>query len=343
MNDSVEKRRSGTERPTLRTIANLTGLAVTTVSRALNDAPDIGQATKERVRNVAKEVGYRPNRAGVRLRTGKTNVISLVLSSEEHMVNHTAQLVYSISDTLRGTAYHMIVTPYSPEDDPMEAIRYIVETGSADGVIINQIKPQDERVKYMLDHDFPFATHGRTDAGWSHPYFDFDNTAFGELALKSLAAKGRKKIVMIAPPFNQNYARHMIDGMQSAAIEADVQVELLQNVFNDSSFSSLEIEIKRVMSQESPPDGFICSSTTAAMASVATIETCGFALGVDVDVVGKEAVPFLGYFRKNIIIVREDVRQAGAFLAQALMRRIRSPQEPPMMDIECPKVAETLD
>ncbi|MEO9516309.1 MAG: LacI family transcriptional regulator [Paracoccaceae bacterium] len=342
MSDSVEKRRNGTERPTLRTIANLTGLAVTTVSRALNDAPDIGQATKEKVRNVAKEVGYRPNRAGVRLRTGKTNVISLVVSSEEHMVNHTAQLVYSISDTLRGTPYHMIVTPFSSEDDPMEAIRYIVETGSADGVIINQIKPQDERVKYMLDHDFPFATHGRTDAGWSHPYFDFDNTAFGELALQKLAARGRKNIVMIAPPFDQNYARHMIDGMHSAAIAANVNVELLQDVFNNSSFSSLEAEIKRVMSQKSPPDGIISSSTAATIAAVTTIESCGMTIGKDVDLVGKEAVPFLGYFRRNIIVVREDVRQAGTFLTEALMRRIRSPQDPPMMNIESPKVADDL-
>src|SRR5688572_4568701 len=49
------------DRPTLKTIAYITGLGVTTVSRALNDAPDIGQATKERVRLVAKQIGYRPN------------------------------------------------------------------------------------------------------------------------------------------------------------------------------------------------------------------------------------------------------------------------------------------
>ena len=67
------------ERPTLKTIAFMTGLGVTTVSRALKDAPDIGAETKERVRMVARQLGYQPNRAGVRLRTGKTNVIALVL------------------------------------------------------------------------------------------------------------------------------------------------------------------------------------------------------------------------------------------------------------------------
>ena len=67
------------KKPTLRTISEISGLAVPTVSRALNDAPDIGRETKQRVREIAREIGYVPNRAGVRLRTGKTNVISLVL------------------------------------------------------------------------------------------------------------------------------------------------------------------------------------------------------------------------------------------------------------------------
>ncbi len=92
------------ERPTLKTIAYMTGLGVTTVSRALNDAPDIGQATKERVRLVAKQIGYRPNRAGVRLRTGRTNVISLILSIENEVLGMTSHLVYGISEYPRRLA-----------------------------------------------------------------------------------------------------------------------------------------------------------------------------------------------------------------------------------------------
>ena len=58
------------------------------MSRALKDAPDIGEETKRRVRETAERLGYRPNRAGVRLRTGKTNVIAVTLSTESDMLNH---------------------------------------------------------------------------------------------------------------------------------------------------------------------------------------------------------------------------------------------------------------
>ena len=91
-------------RPTLKTIALETGFAIATVSRALKDAPDIGEDTKRLVRAVAIRLGYRPNRAGVRLRTGKTNVIALVLSTEQDVMNHTSRLIYSIAAALRGTA-----------------------------------------------------------------------------------------------------------------------------------------------------------------------------------------------------------------------------------------------
>ena len=84
------KTKSAQRKPTLKTIAEISGLAVPTVSRALNDAPDIGTGTKKLVRKIADEIGYIPNRAGVRLRTGRTNVISLIMSTDHN--NHTGRL-----------------------------------------------------------------------------------------------------------------------------------------------------------------------------------------------------------------------------------------------------------
>ena len=59
----------------------------------------------------------------------------------------------------------------------MEPVRYVVETGSADGIIISRTQPDDPRVRYMLERGFPFATHGRTEMGIDHPFHDFDNHA----------------------------------------------------------------------------------------------------------------------------------------------------------------------
>ncbi len=315
-------------RPTLKTIAGETGLAIATVSRALKDAPDIGEETKRRVRETAARLGYRPNRAGVRLRTGKTNVIALVLSTEADIMNHTSQLLYSIARTLKGTNYHLVVMPFFPDEDPMTPIRYIVETGSADGVIINQTLPDDPRVRYMTEHAFPFATHGRTAMGIDHPYFDYDNEAFARAAVRALHTRGRKRLLIVAPPRSHSYARHMLTGYSEEASSLGLTFEVATPVTSDSPGPEIEEAIATRFSAPNPPDGIVFGSTTAAMAAVAGAERMGAVLGRDFDGVGKEAIPFLRRFRRDLIVMHEDVGRAGEFLARAIIAAIdRQPTE----------------
>lgn len=329
------------ERPTLKTIAAATGLAIATVSRALKDAPDIGEETKKRVRETAAQLGYRPNRAGVRLRTGKTNVIALVLSTETDVMNHTSRLIYSIANALRGTAYHLIVTPFFPDQDPMEPIRYIVETESADGIILNQTKEDDPRIRYMQDRGFPFATHGRSAMGIDHPYFDFDNEAYGRLGVRTFAERGRKRLLLVPPPRSHMYARHMTFGFSDEAALLGLPFEVAETVTSDSGGEAVEAAIAARFARPNPPDGLLVGSTTAAMAAIAGAERSGRVLGQDFDVVAKEAIAVLRRFRKDILIVREDVGRAGEFLARALLAAIEKRDWDDRQGLDVPVKVET--
>ncbi|MBA3326473.1 MAG: LacI family DNA-binding transcriptional regulator [Rhodobacteraceae bacterium] len=300
----------------------MTGLGVTTVSRALNDAPDIGQATKDRVRLVAARIGYRPNRAGVRLRTGKTNVISLILSVETEVLGLISHLVWGISEHLSGTPYHLIVTPYSPHSDPLEPVRYIVETGSADGVIFSRTEPQDARVRYLHARGFPFATHGRTEMEIEHPYFDFDNAAYAEIAVQRLAARGRRRLALLPPPAHLTYARHMAAGFLRG-VETHDAVEIpVHGIDTDSPIEAIRVEITRLMSARRRPDGVVCGSASAAISAIAAAEGLGLVIGDDFDVAVKESFDLMCKFRSEIEVVHEDFRAAGMSLARALLRAI---------------------
>jgi LacI family transcriptional regulator len=311
------------ERPTLKTIAYITGLGVTTVSRALHDAPDIGQATKERVRLVAKQIGYRPNRAGVRLRTGKTNVISLIMSVETEVLGLTSHLVYGISEYLAGSPYHLIVTPYNLKSDPLDPVRYIVETASADGIIFSRIEPQDARVRYLAARGFPFATHGRTEMDIVHPYFDFDNARFAELAVERLVARGRRQLALVGPPTHLTYSRHMAEGFQRGVERHDLVDVPIRGVTTDAPYEAIQEEIARLMASRRRPDGLVCGSAAAAIAAVGGIEGAGFAVGRDVDVAVKESFNLMRKFRNEIEVVHEDFRAAGMGLADAVVRTIQ--------------------
>lgn len=310
------------ERPTLKTIAYMTGLGVTTVSRALNDAPDIGQATKERVRLVAKQIGYRPNRAGVRLRTGRTNVISLILSVENEVLGMTSHFVYGISEFLADSPYHLIVTPYDARRDPLDPVRYIVETASADGVIFSRTEPQDARVRYLHERGFPFATHGRTEMGIVHPFYDFDNERYAEIAVERLVARGRRRLALIPPPPHLTYSHHMTTGFQRAVEARDLLEVPVHGVTTDSGYEAIGAEAARLMATRRRPDGFVCASSAAGVAAITAAEDMGFVIGRDFDVVVKESFGLMSKFRREIEVVTEDFRRAGAGLADAVTRTI---------------------
>lgn len=184
------RRRRSSAKPTLRTIADLTGLAVTTVSKALAGAPQIALDTREKVRRVADEIGYQPDRAALRLRTGRTHVISLILDPHEEIIGYGTSMIKGLTKILRGTPYHLVVTPHFADLPDIDPVRYILQNNMADGILFARTTPFDERVKLLTETDFPFVCHGRTELFTPHPYVDYDNAAFASHATRQLVMAG---------------------------------------------------------------------------------------------------------------------------------------------------------
>lgn len=324
------------ETPTLKTIARISGLAVPTVSRALGDAHDIGDNTKKLVNRIADGIGYVPNRAGLRLRTGRTNVISLVIPAEGDALNNASKLTNSIALELRGTQYHLNILPWFPDEDPLRPIKYIVETRSADAVIFNMTEPEDKRVDYLLKHNFPFATHGRTKWSHQHAYYDYDNSAFIRVAMRQLSARGRKNILVILPPLNQNYAQDMANGLEIENQLLKLNYHVSKNVNSDMSADDIRHWVTHRLEQSPEIDAVICTSSKVAIAAIVAVENKGLELGTDIDVYGKEVVPILKMFRKNIIVELEDIGHAGKHLANAVVRMLSEPDLPLLQHLEIP-------
>lgn len=310
------------ERPTLKTIAYMTGLGITTVSRALKDAPDIGAETKERVRLIAQQLGYQPNRAGVRLRTGKTNVIALVLSIDDEILGFTSHIVRGITEVLAGTPYHLVVTPHSFEKDAMIPVRYILDTGSADGVIISRIEPEDPRVRLMFERKLPFVTHGRSDMGIVHPFHDYDNEAYTYQAVEKLVQKGRKRIALLSPQSRFSFYVHSRVGFERGLADFGAHEVSMGRITSETPLTEVRAYVERMMRSSDPPDGIISVSGSSSIAMMAGIEAAGKRLGVDVDLVSKQATDILNWIRPEIYTAYEDIRQAGRELAKALIASI---------------------
>ena len=324
-------------KPTLKTISELSGLAITTVSRALSNAPDISISTKEKVKKIADEIGYIPDRAGVRLRTGRTNVISLIMSTDSEIMDMTGRLISSIALGLRGTPYHLNMTHHFPGDDPMKPIKYIVETGSADALIFNQVQPNDPRVHYLIEKKFPFTMHGRSCPNEKQSFVDYDNGEFAKIAIEKLVKKNRKHILMITPPQNQSYGLEMVQSAKNTAEKHNISLIIAPIITSDSSITLISDTVSKQVINNKKIDGILVGTPKGAMAAVAGFEKLNLSIGQDIDIVAKDAVNFLKLFRNQIIVINENVEIAGKKLAEAAIHAAQNPDSEPIQYIDRPE------
>jgi|TARA_B110000908_G_scaffold171085_1_gene232633 LacI family transcriptional regulator len=214
----------------------------------------------------------------------------------------------------------------------MRTIRHVVETNAADALIINQVQPSDPRVEYLIERGFPFVTHRRSDWADKHAYYDFDNRAFGALAVLGLAAQGRKSLRLLAPPVGQTYAHEMILGATLEAERTGGDLQVIEGLNSDDPIDRIEAEIITASANPMDVDGVIFTSASSCMAAVNGLESAGRIIGQDID----EAIPFLKRFRPLILTQYEDAWSAGDFLAKAAIDRIKNPNGPPMQLLETP-------
>jgi LacI family transcriptional regulator len=222
----------------------------------------------------------------------------------------------------------------------MVPVRYILDTGSADGVILSRTEPDDPRVRLLSEHRLPFVTHGRTDMGIVHPFHDFDNETFAREAVRALVAKGRRRIALLPPPNRLTYYHHTRLGFQTGLAQYGAE-EVPLHITIDAPLEDIRNAVEQLMRSPNPPDGIVSAAGGGAIAVNAGIEAAGLRLGKDIDLVAKQASHILNWIRPEMITVYEDVRHAGRELARSLIRSIAGVEPESLQSVSAPVWPET--
>ncbi len=313
---------AGKGRVTLKTIAEVTGLSLSTVSLSLRGGTTLKQETRDKVAEAAKSLGYVPDRAGVRLRTGKTNVIALVLESSGDSIDFARHMIKGIGQAIHGTRYHLSIAPEFDDPGSVDTIRYILDNRTADGVIITHTGPRDKRVQLLMDADFPFVSHGRTEFFTPHAYHDFHAEAFITASVERLVGKGaRNLLLMVGDDSTTNY-HNIVTAYRRAIAKAGVD----GHVFDRMPPRASAAEIRRIGEQlaQAPnrPDGIISDTELRTISLVGGLQDGGVRVGKDILLVYKQTSDILPTFFPLLDSVREDVFAAGVELTHLLLRRI---------------------
>ena len=315
------------QRPTLKSLAQGLGLSVSTVSKALKGAADVSAQTTATVRQAATAAGYEPDLHGVKLRTGRTFLLyfqKAVAPMQDVPDAMVGAQIETIASCLAETPYQLQIVPWNTTtEDPLPAIRRIVEGRLADGIVLDMTQPQDPRVRYLLEHDFPFVTFGRTELLSEHPYVDADNEQAAFVATKYLIDRGHTRIALISPPLAYTYALQRRRGywaaLQQAGLPADPAL-----VCEDGHDARLtRALVRQLAAAANAPTGFVCSNEVAALGVLAGLRDAGRTPGGDVELVSRDGASISDYMFPPLPTLFLDVRTVAATLCEFLLRRIQ--------------------
>ena len=310
------------KRPTLKTIAELTGLSLSTVSLSLRHGSNLKQETRDKVAQAAKQIGYVPNRAGVRLRTGRTNVLALALATDTHIIDYTRLLIQGIGSYIHGSKYQLHVIPEFEKQDALAMVSYILENKAADGIILTHTSAQDPRVKLLMKRQFPFVSHGRTEFETPHAYHDFNAERYIALAVQRLAAKQRRKLILALVDNGTTNFMHITTGFAKAISEAAVEGTIVKSRTSLDTTSQARQFAQSLADRQNSFDAIVCNNELTALAIIAGLADKGVALGRDYDMVCKQTTDILPMLHPMIDTVSEDLAATGQQLGKLLVARI---------------------
>jgi len=295
---------------------------MSTVSLSLRDGSNLKKSTRQRVARAAEQIGYVPNRAGVRLRTGKTNVLALVLATEENTLDFTRRMIQGIGAHIRETRFHLNVVPEFEKTDPTAAIRYVLENRTADGVILTHTSARDPRVEYLMSREFPFVSHGRTEFHTPHPYHDFHAERYVELAVDRLAGKSRQRVLLV--PVNEKTTNFSltVNAFNRAIASCGVYGDIVDDQRLVESAELARAYGYSLAQLDEPFDAMVCSSELVGLAIVSGLLDGGRVLGRDYDMVCRQTTDILPTIYPDMDTLSEDLYKTGSELASLLIQSI---------------------
>ncbi len=305
----------------IRQLAHELQLSIGTVSRALNDRPDVNDETRARVKAAAVRSGYVPNQSGRSLRSGRTGIVAAVIPTRT-FASTTDSGLFDILEgarrTLRRHSLDLIVLFRGPDEDPLENLQRTVQRRIADAVIISQTTANDPRLTYLKACGLDYVAFGRSNGIDDFPFVDFDFESMAREAVRLFIREGHRRLAIAVSDPALNYeattAREFCAEAERQGLASDA-VEVLPTRGARLTAGALA----RFAGGQAAPTAILATHECIAAALYTDLGGLGLEIGTDVSVVctfpavdTRALVPALSHFSA-------DLDGVGIALAETLI------------------------
>lgn len=306
----------------LKDLASELGLSLTTVSRALNDYPEVSAHTRMRVKRAAERLGYRPNVIARGLAVGEVGIIAVVVPKDaaSYFDPDTTEFLAGFVEVM-ATVGRDILLVQASQDESLEVCRSIIESRRADAIVICYPAPVDKSVRFLADANFPFVVFGRSRTPVAHTWVDIDHREAAFRSAAFLFESGHETIAAIEGPKHFAFVEERMAGLRRAADLYGARLDpgyLVNDTFCDRVGYE---QTRRLLGESLPPTALVFGSLLSAIGGSRAIRELK-AEGRIAVATHDNAVPYLspGGIFQRVTTTSFSIHKAAKRVAQHAIR-----------------------
>lgn len=309
---------------TLKQLAEQLNVSISTVSKALHESDEISKETIERVKALAKQLNYQPNKVAISLKSNKTRTLGVIIPN---ILNHFfAKVLFGIEEEATKRGYDIIICisneSYAKELQSLE----VLGNGSVDGFIISiaeeaQIKNNTQHIESILQQELPVVMFDRVTDTIACDKVVIDDFGAAYEATKHLLKEGRKQIVLLSDIEELSVGKLRVNGYLKA-LEEDSSYQNSPILVHIGNNDFIEERIDAIYKQYPKVDGILSIDNTTGVVALHKALKRGLKVPQDLSIIGFSDDNVLPFTDPKLSTVSQHAMDIGKTSVEQLIHRI---------------------
>ena len=319
-------------RSRIEDVATAAGVSMKTVSRVLNNEPNVREVTRARVMQMVEQLQYKPNLSARSLAGQRSYVVALVYNNPSR--NYLMEIQSGMLEACRASHYNLLLAPVGSGKQRAADMKGLFEYFGPDGVVlIPPLTDDDVVLAYLNEHQVPYACIAPRNPE-SRIGVMMDETAAVMALMEGLIALGHRRIGHIKGPPSHGACEWRYKGYRDALRQAGIAYDpdlITQGEFSHESGIN---GANRLLDLPSPPTAIFAANDDMAAGVIRAACERGLVVPRDLSVCGFDDTPIARQIYPALTTVRQPTSEMGRLATLELLEKIRSPGAGCMVHVE---------
>ena len=322
---------------TIKDIARQLNISISTVSRAMRNAPDVNVDTKKAVMALSEELNYQPNKLALSLKQKQTHNIGVIVPNLDYVLS---TMVKGIDEVALEAGYTVMVCQ-SNESFGREMVntRRLLDS-LVDGFIISVSSETKvfDHFKKIQEKEMPMVVFDRVTPHLKAPSVRIDNKDGGFQATEHLIEQGYKRIAILAGPKNLGISNSRLEGYLKALKKYKIKPDHDLIIYCDFNQDYAYLATQELLAGKKRPDAIFTISDRMAIGAMLAIKEKGLKMPQDIGLVGFNNEPVTNLVTPGISSVDQPAFELGKIAAKLFIERVHNSDMDHVEEVLKPKL-----